>query len=182
MRHAMPSIAGISDQRLQQQGSVTYPCHSPDEPSEAVLFRDRFPTADGRARLTPASLQHPDERPDHDYPWILITGRQLEHWHTGAMSRRSRVLDALQPHAVAFLHPDELQRLAIRPGDPLTIQSRRGQVRLHSRADPGLLPKQIFLPFCYAEAAANLLTNPALDPDAHIPEFKYCAVRVTAAQ
>jgi len=182
MRQAMPSIAGISHQRLQQQDSVTYPCHHQDDPGQAVLFQDHFPTADGRATLTPAPLQQPDERPDHDYPWILITGRQLEHWHTGAMSRRSRVLDALQPQATAFLHPKELQRLNAKPGQLLTIQSRRGRVQAHCHADSGLLPAQVFLPFCYAEAAANLLTNPALDPDAHIPEFKYCAVRVEPAQ
>jgi formate dehydrogenase major subunit len=109
---------------------------------------------------------------------VLITGRQLEHWHTGSMTRRSGVLDAIEPDPVAMLHPLELARLGIRPGDMLTVESRRGRVSLYARADEGTPAGAVFVAFCWYEAAANVLTNPALDPVGKIPEFKYCAVRV----
>ena len=111
---------------------------------------------------------------------VLITGRQLEHWHTGAMTRRASVLDAIEPEAVASLHPLELERLGVRPGDVITVSSRRGEISLYARVDDGMPTGSVFIPFAYYEAAANLLTNPALDPFGKIPEFKYCAVRVAA--
>jgi len=180
MRLALPAIAGISWERLQREGSVTHPCDAEDEAGQAVVFTERFPTADGRARLVPAKILPPAERPDADYPLVLITGRQLEHWHTGSMTRRAAVLDALEPEAVASLHPDVLAALGVAPGATLTVSSRRGSICLHARADSGTPPGAVFIPFCYYEAAANLLTNPALDPYAKIPEFKYCAVKVSA--
>jgi formate dehydrogenase major subunit len=122
----------------------------------------------------------PDEPVDADWPTVLITGRQLEHWHTGAMTRRSAVLDALEPAAVATLAPGELTRLGLAPGAPLTIKTRRGCITLAARTDPRMPEGMIFVPFCYVEAAANLLTNPALDPDGKIPEFKYAACRLSA--
>jgi formate dehydrogenase major subunit len=180
MRHTMPSIAGITWQRLQAEGAVTYPCAHEGDPGERVVFSDHFPTPGGRARFVPASLVPAAELPDADYPLVLITGRQLEHWHTGSMSRRSRVLDAIEPDPVALLHPLDLQRLGIAPGQVVTLQSRRGSVSLHARADDSSQPGTVFVAFCWFEAAINLLTNPALDPVAKIPEFKYCAVRVLA--
>jgi formate dehydrogenase major subunit len=181
MRQAMPSIAGISWQRLQQQDSVTYPCLDEQDPGQPVIFGERFPTANGRARLTPAPFSNADELPDDDYPWVLITGRQLEHWHTGTMSRRSQVLDRIEPDPVAMLHPDDVARIGVLPGAQIRLQSRRGAVTATLRVDTGLQPGQVFLPFCYQEAAANLLTNEALDPTAKIPEFKFCALRVEPA-
>jgi len=178
MRQAMPSIAGISWERLQAAGSITYPCRDQEDPGQPVIFSERFPIGDGRARLVPAPFRNADELPDPEYPLVLITGRQLEHWHTGALSRRAAVLDQLQPEPVVSLHPDDLARFTVLPGAPLKIVSRRGAVTAFTRADPGLQPGQVFLPFCYREAAANLLTNPALDPTAKIPEFKFCAVRL----
>jgi len=178
MRQTMPSIRGITWERLEQTGSVTYPCHNPGDPGQSILFTEAFPTPSGRAKFTPSPFINADELPDDDYPWVLITGRQLEHWHTGAMTRRSRVLDHIEPLPVAMLHPDELARIGIRPGEPVRIGSRRGEVTAYARADPGLQRGQVFLPFCYREAAANLLTNAALDPAAKIPEFKFCAVMV----
>jgi len=180
MRHVMHSIAGITWARLQREGAVTYPCEHEQDPGEAVVFTDHFPTADGRARFVPADVLPPDERPDADYPFVLITGRQLEHWHTGSMTRRAGVLDALEPDPVALLHPLDLERLGIAPGALLTLTSRRGEVGLYARADEGTPPGSVFAAFCWAEAAINRLTNPALDPVAKIPEFKYCAVRVSA--
>jgi formate dehydrogenase major subunit len=180
MRTVMPSIAGIRWRRLEQQHAVTYPCEGDDDPGQAVVFTDRFPLAGGKGRFVPADIVPADERPDDDYPLVLITGRQLEHWHTGSMTRRSRVLDAIEPDPVAWLHPQELVRLGVVPGDVVTLQSRRGQVSLYARADEGTPPGAVFVAFCWYEAAVNRLTNPALDPVAKIPEFKYCAVRLAA--
>jgi formate dehydrogenase major subunit len=129
-------------------------------------------------RLVPASLIPANEQPDAEYPMVLITGRQLEHWHTGSMTRRATVLDALEPAATASLHGDDLLRLGLVPGDVATIASRRGRVRLQVRQDDGTPQGTVFIPFAYQEAAANLLTNSALDPFGKIPEFKYCAVKV----
>jgi formate dehydrogenase major subunit len=178
MRGLMPSIAGISWQRLQREGAVTYPCPSDASPGEAVVFRERFPTASGRARLVPSTLGWPAEMPDADYPLVLITGRQLEHWHTGSMTRRSRVLDALEPEPVALMHPQDLAALGVAPGSALRLQTRRGEVALWARADTGTPVGAVFVAFCWAEAAINTLTQPTLDPVAKIPEFKHCAVRV----
>lgn len=181
MRALMPSIAGIDWARLRAAGSITYPCTSADDAGQPIVFRDAFPTASGRARLVPARFAPADELPDDDYPFVLITGRQLEHWHTGAMTRRARVLDATEPTATASLHADDLAALGVAPGEPLRISSRRGSITLAARRDDGMTRGSVFIPFAYAEAAANLLTNPAIDPFGKIPEFKFCAVRVEAA-
>jgi formate dehydrogenase major subunit len=180
MRTCMDSIAGITWERLERESSVTYPCLKEGDPGEPVVFVERFPTATGRGKFVPADLIPAAERPDAEYPVVLITGRQLEHWHTGAMSRRAAALDALEPEPVASLHPDDLQELGVAPGGILTIRSRRGSISLYARADDGMPRRSAFVPFCYYEAAANLLTNPVLDPFGKIPEFKYCAVKVTA--
>jgi formate dehydrogenase major subunit len=109
---------------------------------------------------------------------VLITGRELEHWHTGAMTRRSAVLDALRPEPRVSIHPDDLAAAGAAAGDPITLETRRGSLTARAQPDTGLARGTVFIPFCYVEAAANLLTNPALDPFGKIPEFKYCAVRV----
>ena len=179
MRQAMAgAIAGISWERLERESSVTYPCLSAEDPGQPIVFTERFPTPTGRATLVPAGIIAADERPDADYPLVLITGRQLEHWHTGSMTRRSFVLDAIEPQATASLHGDELARLGLAPGDWAVIRSRRGAVRVRVRRDDGTPHGAVFMPFAYVEAAANLLTNAALDPFGKIPEFKYCAVAV----
>jgi len=180
MRGVMPSIAGIAWARLQREGSVTYPCASESDPGQPVVFTETFPTDSGRARFVPADIVPADERPDTEYPLVLITGRQLEHWHTGSMTRRSGVLDALEPDPVVLLHPLELDRLGVAPGGLVTLESRRGAVSLYARADEGTPAGAVFVAFCWFEAAVNKLTNPALDPVAKIPEFKYCAVRLRA--
>ena len=182
MRQAMhAAIGGITWDRLVRDSAVTYPCLSADDPGQPIVFHDRFPTPDGRAKLVPADIIPADERPDADYPLVLITGRQLEHWHTGSMTRRSGVLDALEPAPTASLHGDDLARLSVSPGERLRVASRRGEVVLTARQDDGTPPGTVFIPFAYAEAAANLLTNAALDPFGKIPELKYCAVRVERA-
>jgi formate dehydrogenase major subunit len=153
---------------------------SADDPGQPIVFHDHFPTADGRVRLMTASLIPANEQPDAEYPMVLITGRQLEHWHTGSMTRRATVLDALEPAATASLHGADLVRLGLAAGDTVRIASRRGQVLVQLRQDDGTPVGTVFMPFAYQEAAANLLTNAALDPFGKIPEFKYCAVRVEA--
>jgi formate dehydrogenase major subunit len=180
MRTCMDSIAGITWERLERESSVTYPCENEGDPGEPVVFVDRFPTATGRARFVPADLIGAAERPDADYPMVLITGRQLEHWHTGSMTRRAAALDYIEPEPVASVHPLDLESLGVAPGGVLTIASRRGSISLYARADDGTPRGAVFVPFCYYEAAANMLTNPVLDPFGKIPEFKYCAVKVTA--
>jgi formate dehydrogenase major subunit len=180
MREAMPSIAGITWERLERESGVTYPCEKEGDPGEPVVFIDDFPTKSGRAKLVPAQLIPAAEKPDAEYPFVLITGRQLEHWHTGSMTRRSRALDAIEPFPVASLNSEDLSDLGVAPGGEITVASRRGEVSLYARADDGTPRGSVFIPFCYYEAAANLLTNPVLDPFGKIPEFKYCAVRVTA--
>jgi len=180
MRKAMPSIAGITWERLEREHAVTYPCEHEGDPGQHVVFTHDFPTPTGRARLVPAQVTHAAERPDAEYPYVLITGRQLEHWHTGSMTRRTEVLDAIEPGPVVSMHPGDLAALGVVAGGAVTVESRRGKIVLHARADDGTPRGAVFVPFCYHEAAANLLTNPVLDPFGKIPEFKYCAVRVGA--
>jgi len=178
MRQAMPSIAGITWERLQTEGSVTYPCEQEGDPGEPVVFTEDFPTASGRAKFVPADIVPAAEQPDGEFPFVLITGRQLEHWHTGAMTRRAAVLDAIEPDPTAMMHPLDLDAMGARAGDVITVESRRGIISLYARADDGTPRGAVFIPFCFYEAAANLLTNPVLDPVGKIPEFKYCAVKV----
>jgi formate dehydrogenase major subunit len=178
MRHTMPSIAGITWDRLEREHAVTYPCMKEGDPGQSVVFVDDFPRESGRARFVPADIIPAAERPDTEYPMVLITGRQLEHWHTGSMTRRATVLDALEPDPTALIHPLDLADMGGQPGDVVTIESRRGKVSLWARADEGTPRGAVFVPFCYYEAAINRLTNAALDPFAKIPEFKYCAIRV----
>jgi len=180
MRRTMPSIAGITWDRLEREHAVTYPCETEGDPGQRVVFTEDFPTADGKGRFVPAAIIPAAERPDRDYPFVLITGRQLEHWHTGSMTRRARVLDTIEPSPVASINPDDLAQLGVDPGNAITVASRRGSITLSARADQGTPRGAVFIPFCYYEAAANLLTNPVLDPFGKIPEFKYCAVRVSA--
>jgi len=178
MAAAMPSLKNISWERLDREHAVTYPSDAPDKPGNDIVFGDGFPTATGRAKLVPATPAPPVEEPDAEYPMVLTTGRQLEHWHTGAMTRRASVLDALEPEPVASLSPADFAALGIKPGDPIRVETRRGSVELKARRDTAVPKGMVFIPFCYAEAPANLLTHPQLDPIGKIPEFKYCAARV----
>ncbi len=178
MKLAMPSLDNITWDRLERESSVTYPCDAEDKPGNDIVFGSGFPTPSGRAKLVPASIIPPAEEPDAEYPMVLTTGRQLEHWHTGAMTRRASVLDDIEPEAVASLAPVELRRLGIAAGDPVRVTTRRGHIELKARSDSNIAPGMVFVPFCYAEAAANVLTNPQLDPIGKIPEFKFCAAKV----
>ncbi len=182
MARAMPSLNHITWERLLAEDSVTYPCDAPDRPGNEIVFAEGFPTPTGRGRFAPAEVLPPDELPDDDYPMVLTTGRQLEHWHTGAMTRRASTLDRLEPEAVASLHPRDLRTLGVAPGEPIRVTTRRGAIELKARADRAVALGMVFIPFCYVEAAANLLTNPQLDPYGKIPEYKFCAARVEKAE
>jgi formate dehydrogenase major subunit len=179
MAMVMPSFSNITWGRLEREGAVTYPVAAADVPGNDIIFDAGFPTANGRGKIVPAHIRPPDEVPDMDYPMVLSTGRVLEHWHTGAMTRRAGVLDALEPEAVVFLTPRELRRLDLEPGDTIRLETRRGAIEVKVRADSDVPVGMVYMPFCYAEAAANLLTNPALDPAGKIPEFKFCAARIS---
>lgn len=181
MKLTMNSLANITWERLEAENVVMYPSLSESDPGQPVVFGDGFPRAEGRAKFTPASIVAPDDVPDADYPMILTTGRQLEHWHTGSMTRRSRVLDAVEPEANCSLHPATLRKLGVEPGGMVRLTTKRGTLTVMARADRAIAPDMVFLPFAYVEAAANILTNPALDPYGKIPEFKFSAVRVEKA-
>jgi len=178
MKLAMPSLDNITWERLERESSIIYPCPEPDHPGEAIVFGDGFPTKSGRAKLVPADILPPAEVPDHEYPLVLMTGRQLEHWHTGAMTRRAEVLDLLEPGPTGSLNPATLGRYGVEPGQTMRVTTRRGSIELTARADRHVQEGTIFIPFAYVEAAANVLTNPQLDPIGKIPEYKYCAVRI----
>ncbi|CAO3381827.1 formate dehydrogenase subunit alpha [Azospirillum argentinense] len=181
MKGAMPSLDNITWERLERERSVTYPSLSADDPGQEIVFGDGFPTATGRGRLVPADVIPPAEEPDAEFPMVLTTGRQLEHWHTGSMTRRAQVLDDLEPEAVAYMSPADLRRMGAKGGDRMKVTTRRGTIELKARSDYNVPSGLVFVPFCYAEAAANVLTNPKLDPFGKIPEFKFAAARIEPA-
>ncbi len=180
MAKLMPSFANITWERLEREGAVTYPVDAADVAGHDIIFRAGFPTASGRGRIVPADVSPPDEVPDDEFPLVLSTGRVLEHWHTGSMTRRTEILDAIEPEAFAFMAPRQMRLLGLAAGAMARVETRRGAVEIRVREDRDVPEGMVFMPFCFAEAAANLLTNPALDPFGKIPEFKFCAARVSA--
>ena len=179
MRQAMTSIAGMTWERLEKEDSLTYPLEKIGDPGSPVIFTEDFPTETGRGKFVPAEFIHADELPDQEYPYVFITGRQLEHWHTGSMTRNSTTLDAIEPDPVISIHPEDLKELGVKPGELITLESRRGKITAYARSELGIQKGCLFMAFCYNEASANLLTNEALDPSAKIPEFKFCAIKAT---
>ena len=175
------AIAGITWARLEREGSVTYPCLTEEDPGQPTVFQNDVPTKDGRIKLVPAGFIPAAESPDEEFPVVLITGRQLEHWHTGSMTRRSSMLDALEPEATVSMNAAMATKISLKAGEMANVASRRGSIQLKVRIDEGTPANTVFIPFAYAEAAANLLTNSALDPFGKIPEFKYCAVKIQKA-
>ncbi len=181
MKMSMNSLNNITWERLEKS-AVTYPSLSEDDPGQSIVFGDGFPREEGRARFTPAQVTAPAEVPDEEYPMILTTGRQLEHWHTGSMTRRAAVLDWAEPEANASMHPKTLRNMGVTPGEMITVETRRGAINIMARADRAVSEDMIFVPFAYVEAAANVLTNPSLDPFGKIPEFKFSACRVSKSK
>jgi formate dehydrogenase major subunit len=182
MAGCMPSLKNITWERVDREESVTYPVAGPDEPGQDIIFGEGFPTKSGRAKIVPADVSPPAELPDADYPMILSTGRLLEHWHTGSMTRRASNLDTLEPEAIAGLNAYDMERMRIAPGSFVRVSTRRGAIVLKARQDREVAEGMVFIPFCFAEAAANILTNPQLDPIGKIPEFKFCAAKVEAIE
>ncbi len=178
MASVMPSLANITWPRILAEESVTYPCDGLDKPGNEIIFASSFPTRSGRARIVPAELLAPDEMPDAEFPLVLTTGRLLEHWHTGSMTRRATNLDNLEPEAIVCLNPRQMELSGITPGTLVRVITRRGAISLRARADRDVPDGMIFIPFAFAEAPANMLTNPKLDPMGKIPEFKYCAAKL----
>jgi formate dehydrogenase major subunit len=179
MKRSMKSLDNITWDRLASENVVTYPSLDEKDPGQAIVFGNGFPREEGRARFTPAEIIAPAETPDVSYPMIMTTGRQLEHWHTGSMTRRATVLDAVEPQANASLHPRTLRKLGVNAGDMIMIETRRGAIEIMAREDRGVAEDMVFVPFAYVEAAANILTNPVVDPFGKIPEFKFSACRIS---
>jgi formate dehydrogenase alpha subunit len=173
-----PIYGGIAYDRLDPHG-LQWPCPDRSHPGTPILHAERFTR--GLGRFSPASHRLPAELPDGEYPLVLTTGRTYFHWHTGTMTRRTHLLDREEPRSFIELHPDDAARLGIRDRDPLQVSSRRGAVRTEARVTTMVIPGVVFMPFHFAEGAANALTNNVLDPESSIPEFKVCAVRVEKA-
>jgi formate dehydrogenase major subunit len=178
MHQMMPSLNGITWERLLKESAVTYPCADETSVGESIIFSDGYPTASGRGKLVPCDILPPDELPDTEFPLVLTTGRLLEHWHTGAMTRRASVLDAIEPEPFVHISPSDLIKWSITPGEQVRVATKRGVIELSARSDIGVPDGVIFIPFCYSEAAVNFLTNPALDPFGKIPELKFSAARL----
>jgi formate dehydrogenase major subunit len=176
-----PSYAGLDYENLKPTGKL-WPCPDPaTSDGIQLLFGDGFPTASGRGKFVPVDYQPAAELPDEEYPFILNTGRLLEHWHTGTMTRRSKALDAIQPEAHCQLNPADLNELGVGSDDYVTLSTRRGSITLKARPATGISRGNVFVPFHFREASANTLTNDALDPFGKIPEYKFCAVKVEKA-
>ncbi|MPY98007.1 MAG: formate dehydrogenase subunit alpha, partial [Actinophytocola sp.] len=177
----MPDYTNLTYDNLGSYGKL-YPNPDPElSDGTVVLFDDRFNTADGLAHLVPAEWLPAKELPDAEYPFVLNTGRLLQHWHTGSMTRRSYALDAIAPQAEVYVNPDDAAELGLADGDLATVASRRGEITLHVTLSHRESRGNIFIPFHFREAAANLLTIDEIDPVGKIPEFKFCAVRISPA-
>ena len=177
-----PSWRGVSYDRLVHRRSIQYPVLTPDSDGTAFLFADGFPTDDRRGRFVPVEFLAPDELPSDEYPFFLNTGRQMYHWHTGTMTRRSEGLDSREPVPIVDMNPRDALDLGVGEGDQVRVTSRRGSILIGVRISDRQARGQVFIPMHYREAAANLLTNPQLDPYAKIASFKVSAVRIEPAR
>ena len=178
LRSCMDSIKNISWERLVKEDAVTYPCDGDDKPGNEVIFGEGFPTKNKKGKLVPARLISPDETPDRNYPLILTTGRLLEHWHTGSMTMRSKILNNIEPEPYVHISRDDMKSYNFEQNELVSLKTRRGKVKVKVRFDKMIPEGMVFMPFCYENAPANLLTNQALDPDGKIPELKYCAAKI----
>jgi len=179
IRALTPSYHGMTYERLEREFGLRWPCPSEDHPGTPILHVDRF--ARGKGLLSALEYRAPAEKPDEQYPMCLSTGRMLEHFHTGSMSRRSVVLDGIVPNAEIEVHPHDAERIGVRTGDRIRVTTRRGSIESYANVTARVEEGSLFAPFHFAEAAANRLTNDALDPVAKIPEFKVCAARLEKA-
>ena len=171
-----PIYGGVSYQRLEQEGFLQWPVPTHDHPGTPYLHKGKF--SRGLGHFHAIDFQEAAELPDEEYPLILTTGRLMFHWHTGTMTRRSEKLNEEVPEAYVEVHPDDAARIGLDGAKRVRVTSRRGEIELAALVSPRIRPGVVFIPFHFAEAAANALTNAALDPIAKIPEYKVCAVRV----
>ena len=177
-----PSYSGLTYENLGLTGKL-WPCPDPETgDGMQVLMGETFPTPNGLGKFVPCEFEPAKELPDEEYPFVLNTGRLLQHWHTGTMTRRSKALHEIAPVPEVEVHPSDLKMLGLGDGDRVTVSSRRGEITLTVRQSDRMNPGSVFIPFHFREAAANVLTIDELDPYGKIPEFKFCAVRVTAAE
>jgi formate dehydrogenase major subunit len=174
-----PVFGGITYERLEHEG-LPWPCPEPDHPGVPIRFTEDFPL--GKAKFSPAEYAPAQELPDETYPFVLNTGRVLQHWHTGTMTRRAKALDAIAPEALLEMTPEDMAELGIEPDEYVRVKSRRGELTVKVTRSQKPSRGSVFLPFHFKEAAANLLTIDALDPYGKIPEFKFCAVSVEKLQ
>ena len=175
IKRVTPSYGGLTYERIEKEG-LLWPCPDEDHAGTSVLFADTFPS--GKGKFVPAQFALPKELPDEEYPYVLNTGRVLQHWHTGTMTRRSRALDQMSPEPFVEMHPLDMERLGVADGQFVKVSSRRGEITLKTRHSPKVSKSNVFIPFHFKEAAANVLTIDELDPYAKIPEFKFCAVKI----
>ena len=175
MKELTPPYAGVTYERLERQG-LQWPCPNEEHPGTQFLHKGRFTR--GRGAFIIPEYEPPRELPDHEYPWYLNTGRMFAHYHTGSMTRRSKMLNRESDRPFGEINPDDALTLDVRDGDPLKVTSRRGTITVGAKITDRIKKGSIFIPFHYAEARANILTNPVLDPKAKTPEFKVCAVRI----
>jgi len=178
LRNCMDSIKNISWERLVREDAVTYPCDGEDKPGNEVIFGEGFPTKSKKGRLVPANLVSPDEIPDKKYPLVLTTGRLLEHWHTGSMTMRSKILNNIEPEAYVHISKNDMKNYNFEQNELVTLKTRRGKIQVKVRFDKMIPEGMVFMPFCFESAPVNVLTNQALDPDGKIPELKYCAAKI----
>ena len=173
-----PAMAGITYDRIEKKG-IQWPCPSLDHPGTPYLFKDGFPR--GKGKFTAVNFRPSEELPDDAYPLILTTGRHLFQYHTGTMTRKTPAIEAIASQPYVEINPEDAQKLNIKDGQRVVVSSRRGSIELTARVMERPLKGVVFIPFHYKEAAANVLTNTAVDPICKIPEFKVCAVKIEAA-
>jgi predicted molibdopterin-dependent oxidoreductase YjgC len=171
-----PIYGGVSYKRLDEEGSLQWPVPTDDHPGTPYLHKGKF--SRGLGRFHAIEFREAVELPDDEYPFTLTTGRMMFHWHTGTMTRRSEKLEQEAPNPYIELHPEDAARIGLNGAKRVRVASRRGEIELGVRITPRIRPGVVFIPFHYAEAAANVLTNAALDPIAKIPEYKVCAVSI----
>jgi predicted molibdopterin-dependent oxidoreductase YjgC len=171
-----PSYGGVNYQRLEKLGYLQWPVPNAEHPGTAYLHKDKF--SRGLGHFSPVQFKEPAEAPDQDYPLLLTTGRAMFHYHTGSMTRRSEKLDREVPEGYVEISPEDAVQLGIKKSGRVRVVSRRGEIETKAWITRRVPPGTVFIPFHFAEAAANVLTNPAVDPVAKIPEYKVAAVRI----
>jgi formate dehydrogenase major subunit len=177
-----PSYGGMSYERLRKPEALHWPCPSPDHPGTPILHIGKFSHPDGLGVFFPLEFKYPAEVPDAEYPYIFTTGRNLFHWHTGSMTRRSASLDSEVPTGWIEINAEDAEDLGVVDGEMVIARTRRGEIKVPARVTKEIMKGVMFMPFHFAECAANILTNNALDPIAKIPEFKACAITIEKIQ